>query len=124
MIAVQPALRTLRDTPAAIEKLDAELQQMQLLAAESRVLRAAPPIAPGVAVAALKSATERLGDRARLVVQGERAIITLSGVNGDALRDLLGEARSAARARPVEAQLTRAPKGYDGTLTLSLGGTP
>ena len=45
-IAVQPALRTLRSAPAAIDKLDAELQQMQLLATESRALRAAPPVAP------------------------------------------------------------------------------
>jgi general secretion pathway protein M len=38
------------------------------------------------------------------------------------LQGWLGEVRSAARARPVEAQLTRGPKGYAGTLVLTLGG--
>ena len=40
----------------------------------------------------------------------------------DALRGWLGEARSAARARPVEAQLVKAATGYSGSITVSLGG--
>jgi general secretion pathway protein M len=121
-IAVQPALRTLREAPSMLERLDSELQQMQLLAAESRDLRAAPAVTPAQAATALKTAVARLGDKARLVLQGERATLTLNGVDGPTLRSLLAEARSAARARPVEAQLVRGPKGYDGTLTLSIGG--
>ena len=34
----------------------------------------------------------------------------------------LGEVRGAARARPVEAQLTRAANGYSGSLVLQLPG--
>ncbi len=120
-LAVQPALRTLREAPPMLERIDAELQQMQLLAAESSTLRAAPQVAPAQAAAALKAAVARLGDRARLVLQGERATITLSGVDGATLRSLLAEARGTARARPVEAQLVRGAKGYDGTLILSVG---
>ena len=120
-IGIQPALRTLRDAPPEIERLDLELQRMQLLAAESRTLRAAPQVAPAQAAAALKAATTRLGDKTRLAVQGERATVTVSGVNGDSLRSFLAEVRSSARARPVEAQLVRSAKGYDGTLVLSLG---
>ena len=124
MLAVQPAVRTLREAPQAIARLDAELQQMQFLAAESRTLRATPAILPAQAAAALKAATVRLGDKARFVLQGERAILTLSGVDGEALRSLLADARSAARARPIEAQLVRGAKGYDGTLVLAIGGAP
>lgn len=120
-VGIQPALRTLRDAPPEIERLDFELQRMQLLAAESRTLRAAPQVAPAQAAAALKAATTRLGDRARLTVQGERATVTVSGINGDTLRSFLTEVRGSARARPVEAQLVRNAKGYDGTLVLSLG---
>lgn len=120
--AVQPALRTLRTAPAAIDKLDAELQQMQLLATESRALRAAPPVAPAAAAAALQAAVARLGAKAKLVQQGDRATITLSAVDGEALRSLLAEARSTARARPIEAQLVRSKAGYDGTLVLAVGG--
>lgn len=123
-IAVQPALRTLRDAPAALEQLDAESQQMQLLAAESRTLRSAPPVTPAQAAMALKAAAERLGDEARLALQGERATVTFKGIDGATLRSFLAEARGSARARPVEAQLVRGPKGYDGTLILAIGGRP
>jgi len=56
------------------------------------------------------------------VVQGDRAVLTLSGVGTGALRDWLAEARSGARARPLEANLTRAAQGYSGTLVVVLGG--
>ena len=124
LVGVQPALRTLREAPPAIERLDAELQQMQVLAAESSTLRAAPPVAPAQAATALKAAVARLGDKARLAIQGERATVTLSGVDGAMLRSLLAESRSTARARPIEAQLVRGARGYDGTLVLALGGPP
>lgn len=124
MLGVQPALRTLREAPLTLDRLDAELQQMQMLAAESRTLRAAPPVATVQAAAALKTAAARLGDKARLVVQGERATITLAGIDGESLRSLLAEMRSTARARPIEAQLVRGPKGYDGTLTVGFGAPP
>ncbi|MBC7717600.1 MAG: type II secretion system protein M, partial [Pseudorhodobacter sp.] len=73
---------------------------------------------------ALKTASERLGDSAKLVMQGDRATLTLTGVNADALRAWLQEARSTARARPVEMQLVRNPRGFSGTLVVTLGGTP
>src|SRR5436189_186567 len=37
--------------------------------------------------------------------------------------DRLDQARSAARARPMEAQLVKAATGYTGSITVSLGGT-
>lgn len=121
-VAVQPALRTLRTAPIAIDRLDAELQQMQLLATDSRALRAAPPVAPAQAATALQAAAARLGAKAKLVQQGGRATLTLTGVDGEALRSLLAEVRSTARARPIEAQLVRSSAGYDGTLVLAVGG--
>lgn len=121
-LALQPALSTLREAPPALERLEAESQQMQLLAAESRTLRSAPPVTPAQAATALKAAAARLDDRAKLVVQGERATVTLKGIDGASLRSFLTEARAGARARPVEAQLVRGPKGYDGTLIFAIGG--
>ena len=46
--------------------------------------------------------------RASSSLQGDRATLTFTGVPFEALRDWLGEARSAARARPIEAQLLKA----------------
>lgn len=120
--AVRPALRTLREAPVQIDRLDVELRRMQTLAAESRVLRAEPPMPPSQSAAALQAATARLGAAGRLALQGDRAVLTLDDVSPPALAAWLEEARSTARARPLEAQLTRGPKGgYSGTLALGLG---
>jgi general secretion pathway protein M len=121
-VLVQPALRTTREAPAQLDRLDAQYQQMQRIATESVALRSAPRVSPAQAGAALQAATDRLGDRGRLSLQGDRAILTLTGASPDALRAWLNEARSGARARPIEAQLQRSPAGYSGTLAVTLGG--
>jgi len=92
-------------------------------AAATPVAPAAPPPAQAQAAAALKATVARLEGRVRLVQQGDRATLTLSGVDGATLRALLAEVRASARARPIDAQLVRGPRGYDGTLILSLGGS-
>jgi general secretion pathway protein M len=122
-IALQPALRTVRDAPVQIDRLDAQLQRMQRQAAEASELRAAPPLSAAQSTAALQAATERLGARGRLTLAGDRATLTLTGDTGAQLRDWLSEARSGARARPVEVQLTRTPQGYSGTIVVTVGGT-
>jgi general secretion pathway protein M len=123
-IAVQPALRTLREVPPKLDQLDTELQKMHQLAFESRNLRAIPTVAPGQAAAALQTATERLGEKAHILVQNNRATLTLNDLQGDALAGWLAEARSIARARPVEAQWVRGPHGYSGTLIVGFGEQP
>jgi general secretion pathway protein M len=123
LLAVQPAWRTVRSAPAQIDALDLQLQQMQRLAAEAGELRAAPPVSAAQASMALRSATDQLGERARLALLGDRATLTLTGVSGDRIAAWLAEARTAARARPIDAQLTRGPQGYSGIVTVTLGGT-
>jgi general secretion pathway protein M len=120
-LAIAPAWRTLGGAPVQIEMLEAQLQQMRTQAAEVRELRNATPIAAAQAGVAMKAAVERHGDKLRLTLQGDRALITFNGASPEQLRALLVEARSAARARPVEAQLTRGPNGFNGTLVLNLG---
>lgn len=122
-IAVQPALRTLREAPAEIDQLDRQIQQMQLAAAEAQGLRGASQVTTQQAVAALNAATERLGPSAKLVVQGERATLTFTAVPAETLRGWLNEARSGARVRPVEAQWVKAGDGYSGNVVVLLGGT-
>jgi general secretion pathway protein M len=123
-VALQPALRTLRTAPAALEASENQLRAMQRLAAEATELRNAPPVNVEQAGAALRAATERLGEQAKLSLQGDRAVLTLNGITTSQLRDWLAEARSGARARPVEASLLRNGPGYSGTLVLALGGAP
>src|SRR5205085_5906502 len=57
LIAVRPALNTLRETPAELDRLDSQLQQMQIAAFESTTLRAAAPVPPQQAAEALRAAT-------------------------------------------------------------------
>ena len=119
---IQPALRTLQDAPIALDRLDQQMQQMQLAASEMQSLRAASPVPSEQAATALRAATAQLGERAKLAIQGDRATLSFTGVPPDALRAWLGEARSAARARPMEAQLMKAATGYSGSITMALGG--
>lgn len=123
LIAVRPALNTLRETPAELDRLDLQWQQMQLAALESTTLRSASPVPPQQAAEALRAATERLGGKGKIALQGDRATLTFSGVPFDALRSWIGEARSAARARPTEAQLLKGANGYSGAITIVLSGT-
>lgn len=120
-LAIQPAWRTLRTAPAQLDALDAELQTMQRLAAEARELRNQPPVNPAQSAEALKAATDHLGEAAKLSLQGDRAVLTLNGLGTEALRGWLAEVRSGARARPIEANLTRGANGYAGTIVVLLG---
>lgn len=121
-IAVLPAWRTLSRTPAELDQVESQLQAMQTQAQEARDLRAVPAISGMQAQEALKATTTRLGSMASLSVSGGRAVITLKGVTSEALQGWLAEARSAARAQPLEAQLQRSAGGYVGTITLALPG--
>lgn len=118
LIAFQPALRTLREAPVELGRLDQRWQQTQLAAFESESLRNATPVPPAQAAEALRAATERLGSQAKLVVQGDRATVTFTGIAFEDIRAWLGEARSGARARPVEAQLLKAASGYSGSISV------
>jgi general secretion pathway protein M len=123
LLAVQPALRIVQAAPAELDQLDLQLQQMQLAALESESLRTASPVPPAQATEALRAASERLGTKAKLALQGDRATLTFTSVPFESLRTWLGEARRAARARPGEAQLLKSAGGYSGSISLTLAGT-
>jgi general secretion pathway protein M len=118
---VRPAWKTLDEAPALREQADAQLLQMQAISTEAKQLRALPPVPQSVAEQVLKSATDDLGGKAKISVQGERATLSVTGINGEDLRKWLLQARGGARARPVEATLTRAGDGYNGTLVVAIG---
>lgn len=120
-LLVAPALATLRSAPVQLESLEAQLQQMRGMATEVRDLRNMTPVAAAQAGLAIKAAAERHGEKVRLSLQADRALITLINISPEQLRALLVEVRSAARARPIEAQLNRVPAGYSGTLVFNVG---
>jgi len=119
-LAITPAWRTVVAAPAQLDRLDAQLQLMQRLANESRELRAAPATNSAQSVVALRTATDTLGTAGRLQIAGDRATLTLTGINGSQLRDWLVEARGSARARALEANLTRGAQGFSGNIVVAL----
>lgn len=123
LLLLQPALKTLSQAPARIDSATADLAAMRKLADEAKTLKGAAPVPLPEATAALKAATTRLGSHATLQVIGERATLTLQGVDAAALQAWLAEARAGARARPIEAQLQQVAGGWQGQLVLSLGGS-
>ncbi len=140
-VLLAPALQTLRAAPAQHAALDLQLQRMQRLEAEALRLQAdlAPPTAesagalpaarPDMQRALQDSVSSQLGTGARLVLQGERAQLTLKNVPAPALAAWLGQARQNLKVSTVEMRLT-ATAGpaqasatephWDGSLVLAL----
>ncbi len=121
LIGVRPALHTLEVAPQQRIDADLALLQMKSLGEEAKRLRALPPVPQAAAEQVLKSATDQMGGKGKLVVQSEKATLTLSGATGEQIRQWLLQARGGARARPIEATLTRAGDGYNGTLVVAIG---
>lgn len=123
-IGIQPAWRALSTAPAQLDQLDGQLQTMRRLAAETSELRSLPSVSALQSGTALLSATERLGPKAELTLSEDSASVSLDGLSAGELQGWLSEVRTAARARVTQAQLSRDPKGYSGTIVLSLAGVP
>jgi general secretion pathway protein M len=120
LLLVRPAWNTLAQAPVQRAQADLQLLEMQKLATEAKELRALPPVPQAQAEQVLKAATDQLGGKGKLAVVADRATLTVTGATGEDLRQWLIQARGGARARPVEATLTHAGDGYNGTLVVSI----
>jgi general secretion pathway protein M len=122
LIAIGPALATLRNAEEQRRALDAQLQHMRALQSQAQALQSQPKLGYDEALRLLEqSVRQRLGTTARMVIAGERVNITLTGTAPDALAQWLTQVRVNARALPSEARLTRNPAGlWEGTLVLTL----
>ena len=93
LIAITPALNTLRNAPDDAQK------------------------------ALQNTVSQRLGGTGQISITGNRAMLTLKNANPQSLAEFLTEARINARAIPQEVKITRsnAPTtGWDGSMTLTL----
>ena len=100
LIAVQPALRTLREAPAELDRLDSQLQQMQLAAFESAALRSASPVPPAQAdrSAARRDRAARRQGQDRAAGRPRRAHLLRRAVRGLAQLARRGAQRGARAA--------------------------
>ncbi len=124
-IAIAPAWTTLRQAPERHARLDAQLSQMRGMAASAQALRGqtnAQPPGRDTTLRALDQATTALGAAGQIVVQGERATLTLRNATPEALAQWLQQVRINARLVPVEAKLSRpanSTPAWNGTLVVS-----
>lgn len=108
-IALAPALKSLQKSQAQRLVLDSQMQQMLALQAEARQLAAQPKMGREAALRALRESVAALGTGAQMQSSGERAIVTLQNVPAATVAAWLGQARTDARAIPVEVRLVRSP---------------
>ncbi len=121
-LALAPALAVLRAAPAQHLALDAQLQHMQRLQAQAKVLQAQPVLSADEARQALEAAAVPLASGVQMTTQGDRVTVTLKAVSASDLAQWLATVRQNAHTAPVEAHLVRNPAGsWDGTLVLNLG---
>lgn len=123
-VGLASAWSTWKTAPAQLRAAESDWMQMQRLATEARDLKAQPPVSAAQAAEALKSATGRLGANAKLSQLGDRATLTINGASPEQLRTWLAEARSGARARPIDVQINRAEGGLSGQVVVSLAAAP
>jgi general secretion pathway protein M len=122
MIAIGPALSTLRSADEQRRALDTQLQRMVALQAQAQSMQAQPRQNRDEALRQLELSTrQRLGTTGRMVISGDRVTVTLTATPADALAQWLTQARVNAHALPGEAHLTRDSGGaWEGSLVLAL----
>jgi general secretion pathway protein M len=120
LIAIAPALNTLRDSDHRRAQIGQQHAHMLALQAQAQALQTRTPISRDEALRNLQGLTP--GAQIQLNVQGDRVMVQLKAVPAAALANWLTQARSQAQALPVEAHLTRSNTAmtWDGSLVLSL----
>lgn len=121
-VLLAPPLTVMRTAEVQHRALDAQVQRMLGLQAQANALQSQPRQTTDEATRLLEATVrEKLGTTARMTIAGERVTLALTGVAPEALGQWLSQARTNARALPVEAKLTRNAAGqWDGTLVLGL----
>ena len=129
LLAVAPALRTLREAPAKQAQLRGELEHIQALASQAQQLQALPVLSRLEAQNSLQSAATALGKSATLQVVGDRATLTLKQVSPAALAPWLAH-QAGGGINPSDMHVQRdnssAEPVWNGTLVFQLpsAGTP
>lgn len=120
LVAIAPALRTLRDAPPQRAMQEQQLSQMRQWQSEVRALKQQPRISPEESQRVLQELGERLLGPGSVTLQGAQAQARLQGVPPEALAQWLQQARTLARAVPQEMQLERTSDGWSGAMVLRL----
>ena len=120
---LSPALSTLRGATEQHRALDAQLQNLRALAAETGNLQAMPSMKAADSLRTVEQLVRQdLGSRGQLATAGDRVTVTFKDLPADTLVRWLVQTRKTARAKPVEMHLAlNAPRTtWDGSVILLL----
>jgi general secretion pathway protein M len=122
LVAIAPALNTLRDSTQRRMQLAQQQSHMLALQAQAQTLTTRSPLSRDAALRSLQGLTP--GPQIQLTPQGDRVTAQLKAVPAATLASWLAQARTQAQVLPVEAHLTRGNASdkvvWDGALVLSL----
>lgn len=120
---LSPALSALRGATEQHRALDAQLQNLRALAAETVDLQAMPSIKAAESLRTLEQLVRQdLGTRGQLATAGDRVTVTFKDIPADTLARWLVQTRKTARVKPVEMHTAlNTPRAtWDGSVILLL----
>ena len=120
LIAIAPALRTLRDAPAQRAVQEQQLARMRQWQGEARTHKQQPRISPEESQRVLQELGDRLLGPGSVTLQGAQVQAQFKGVSPEAVAQWLQQARTLGRALPQQMQLERTSDGWHGTMVLRL----
>ena len=120
LLAIAPALQTLREAPQRKADLDRQLIQMRHLQEQAHALQQLPRVNPATREQLLTELSLRLLGPDSISVQAGQAQIQLRNVPPAALAEWLMQTRLLAHVLPQQAQLQRSATGWNGSLIVPL----
>jgi general secretion pathway protein M len=121
VLALAPALKTLRQHDARAAQLQATLSHMQGLEAQAKLLQGRSSMGGAAAQQALQTHTvSLLGKQADIAARNGGASVTLRSVSPQALGRWLATVRTEAHVQVLQSRLQRGAEGWSGSLQLRL----
>lgn len=122
LILLAPAIDTMTRSPARLQELQRQLQQMRQQQAVAQALQKQPRVSAHNQARALELSLAPLGAAARIELRAQQAVVTLQQLPPAALAAWLLQLRQQLHMQPVEVRLQRdAPtSSWSGTLSFAL----
>ena len=121
LLALQPAIRTIRSFESAQRTQETKLQQMLNLQSQAQSMQNLPLVSQAAAVTALEVSIEQtFGNRAEIIFNGNNATVNVRGISPEDLAKWLNNIRTNARTVAIQARLTRTNIGWNGSFQMVL----
>jgi len=121
LLALQPAIRTIRSFESAQRTQEAKLQQMLNLQSQAQSMQNLPLVSQAAAVTELEISIEQtFGNRAEIIFNGNNATVNVRAISPEDLAKWLNNIRTNSRTVAIQARLTRTNIGWNGSFQMVL----